>query len=397
MIVKKYGGSSVASPQKMLAIADLLKNEVQKGNQLIIIVSAMGDFTDDLVKLSREITDNPNQREYDMLLSSGERISMALMAMALHSKGIEAISFTGSQSGVMTDGSHSSARIVEIRPVRVHEEVKKKKTVIIAGFQGVNPDTKEVTTLGRGGSDTTAVAVAAKFHAKRCDILTDVKGIYSCDPRLPGTEPHHFKHLDYESTLEMAYWGARVLHYRSVELAERTRIPIRVSLSSDESSGTLIGDMENVEVRAVNYNLQILAVTYPEVASLTDALEQLGEALEKAKLATPQIIFEKPTSEGRTFYLTGPEELFESIGQGLVKHAVSTKKSKPSIDSQWATVTLTGRGLVNSSLVFEAPKALRAKNIVPEDMIITPLSITFLVQKGLAGQASQVLHEKFVK
>ena len=170
----------------------------------------MGDTTDDLVDLSRRITHTPIQREMDMLLSTGERISMALMSMALNSLGCEAISFTGSQSGVFTDGSHNNARINEIRAFRVKEELDRGKVVIIAGFQGVNPETKEITTLGRGGSDTTAVAMAAHFKADRCDILTDVRGIFSIDPRLPGVTPQPFENVDYERCMDFAYWGARV-------------------------------------------------------------------------------------------------------------------------------------------------------------------------------------------
>ena len=215
LLVRKYGGTSVATPQKIKAIAQQLKNLRLQGHQLIVVVSAMGEFTDELVGLSRQITHTPNQREFDMLLSAGERISIALLSIALHDIGCDAISFTGSQSGVFTDGSHNNARITDIRAIRVQEELNRGRVVIIAGFQGVNPVTKEITTLGRGGSDTTAVALAVAFGAERCDILTDVRGLYSADPRVIR-DAKYLDKLDYEATLEMAYWGASVLHYRCV-------------------------------------------------------------------------------------------------------------------------------------------------------------------------------------
>jgi aspartate kinase len=397
LIVKKYGGSSVATAEKIKAIAQKMKAETLKGNQLIIIVSAMGDTTDHLVGLSREITQTPSQRELDMLLSSGERISMALMAMALQAEGLEAISFTGSQSGVMTDSSHSSARILEIKPIRVKEEIQNKKTVIIAGFQGVDPKSKEVTTLGRGGSDTTAVAVAAHFNAYRCDILTDVKGLYTCDPRIAGTNPHFISELDYHTTLEMAYWGARVLHYRSVELAERKNIPVRVSLSSDESSGTLIHQMENVEIKTVNYNASLLALKLTGVNDLAQALALIAEAVHTQKMPAPQLVYEKATQQGRELFLTAPEEQYETIVKSVSKVAQNKKLQAPTADTDFSSVTLTGRGLVNSVLSYEIPSVLQKNEIQVHEVVVTPLSLTFIVKKDLVQKAAKILHEGYVK
>src|SRR5258708_34542920 len=187
IIVQKYGGACLETPAKIRAVASSLADLHSRGHRVVAIVSAMGETTDDLVRLAYQVSPHPNRRELDMLLTTGERISMALMGMALNDLGCRAISFTGSQAGVMTDGSHSSARIVDVRPVRVQEWPDRGRVIVLAGFQGVDPVTKEITTLGRGGTDTTAVAMAAKFHATRCEIIKEVDGVCSADPKIvPG-------------------------------------------------------------------------------------------------------------------------------------------------------------------------------------------------------------------
>jgi aspartate kinase len=387
LLVKKYGGSSVSSPEKILEIAKRLKHLADQGHKLIIIVSAMGDSTDDLVQLSRRITLTPVQRELDMLLSAGERISMSLLAIALNSLGCEAISFTGSQSGVFTDGSHNNARVKSIKAFRVQEELDKGRIVIIAGFQGVNPETKEITTLGRGGSDTTAVAMAAQFKADRCDILTDVRGVYSIDPRISGVSPQPLAHLDYNATLEMCYWGARVLHYRSVELAERTGVPILVHLSSEEGSGTLIQSMEEKNFKAVNYNSQVARLHF-ENLDLHEALATLKKSIKVGKLPTPQIIYERSQKSGVDIFVSTAPENFEGLQKNLEGKAV--------VDSHWATVTLSGRGLVNSEGPFEIAETLKQNEIPFEGLITTPLSFSFVIHNDKVQRAAKVLHDKFV-
>lgn len=397
LTVKKYGGSSVSTPEKILKIAEKLKSLKIQGEKLIVIVSAMGDTTDDLVELSRRITTTPVQREMDMLLSSGERISMALMAMALNSLGCEAISFTGSQSGVFTDHSHNNARLHDIKAIRVAEELEKGKIVIIAGFQGVNPQTKEVTTLGRGGSDTTAVAMAAAFNASSCDILTDVKGLYSVDPRIPAVTPKFFPFLDYELTMEMAYWGARVLHYRSVELAERKEVPLLVHLSSEEGQGTVIGKgvgMELTEIKAVNYSNQVGCLKF-QGPDLCGCLSALKGAVTAGRLATPQIFYERKTTHGQEIFITAPRETFDGLHNSLTQWCHENKINAPTLDTHWNTVTLTGRGLVNSPVIFEASETLRDSGISVEGMITTSLSITFIVPENSTQKAVQTLHQKF--
>jgi aspartate kinase len=219
IIVQKYGGVCLETPAKIRAVARSLADLHRRGHRVVAIVSAMGKTTDQLIEMAYQVSPTPNRRELDMLLTTGERISMSLMSMALSDLGVPAISFTGSQAGVMTDGSHSSARIVDVRPIRVREELDRGRVVVLAGFQGVNPATREITTLGRGGSDTTAVAMAAALKAERCEIIKDVDGICSADPRIvPDAKP--LRQVDFASLSEMCFWGAKILHFRSVELAQ---------------------------------------------------------------------------------------------------------------------------------------------------------------------------------
>jgi len=225
IIVQKYGGVCLETPAKIRAVARSLADLHGRGHRVVAIVSAMGKTTDQLIQMAYQVSPTPNRRELDMLLTTGERISMSLMSMALSDLGVPAISFTGSQAGVMTDDSHSSARILDVRPIRVHEELDRGRVVVLAGFQGVNPATREITTLGRGGSDTTAVAMAAALKAERCEIIKDVDGICSADPRIvPAAKP--LRQVDFASLSEMCFWGAKILHFRSVELAQSQDVPL---------------------------------------------------------------------------------------------------------------------------------------------------------------------------
>src|SRR5215472_10068675 len=223
--VQKYGGACLETPAKIRSIASSLADLHARGHRVVVIVSAMGRTTDELIRMAYQISPHPNRRELDMLLTTGERISMALMSMALSDLGVPAISFTGSQAGVMTDDSHSSARILDVRPTRVREELDRGRIVVLAGFQGVNPVTKEITTLGRGGSDTTAVAMAAVLKATCCEIIKEVDGVCSADPRIvPDAKP--LRRVDFSSLSEMCFLGAKILHFRSVELAQSQNVPL---------------------------------------------------------------------------------------------------------------------------------------------------------------------------
>lgn len=235
IVVQKYGGSSVADPDKLGRVADRVAATVALGKRVVVVVSAMGKSTDELLALARTVTPTPPRRELDMLLSCGERISMALLAMALQKRGLDAISFTGSQSGILTNDRHSGARIIEVRPVRIEDELARDKVVIVAGFQGMSYK-REITTLGRGGSDTTAVALAAALAAEYCEICSDVDGVYSADPRVVP-EARRLDEISYDEMQELAEHGAKVLNAQAVEWAKKEKIVLYARATASPAGG----------------------------------------------------------------------------------------------------------------------------------------------------------------
>jgi aspartate kinase len=266
LIVQKYGGSSVQDAERVKRVAERIVATKRGGNEVVVVVSAMGDTTDELLDLARQISPVPPPRELDMLLTSGERISMALLAMAIANLGAEARSFTGSQAGVITDSVHGQARIIDVTPGRIRAALDDGAIAIVAGFQGVSQDTKDITTLGRGGSDTTAVALAAALEASVCEIYTDVDGVFTADPRIvPNAK--QLKTLSYEEMLEMAASGAKVLMLRCVEYARRYEVPIHVRSSFSGKPGTIVSnaqegeDVEQAIIRGVAHDRSEAKVT----------------------------------------------------------------------------------------------------------------------------------------
>ena len=239
LIVAKFGGSSVADAAGILRVAKRIADTKRAGNEVVIVVSAMGDTTDDLIDLAKQVSPNPPGRELDMLLTAGERISMAVLAMAINDLGFEARSYTGSQAGLITDSTHGKARIVDVTPGRIQEALRENAIPIVAGFQGVSQDTKDITTLGRGGSDLTAVALAAALYADVCEIYTDVDGIFSADPRI-APRARQVPRITYDEMMELAAAGAKVLHLRCVEYAKRFDLPIHVRSSFSDKEGTFV-------------------------------------------------------------------------------------------------------------------------------------------------------------
>ena len=239
LIVAKFGGSSVADAAGILRVAKRIADTKRAGNEVVVVVSAMGDTTDDLIDLAKQVSPNPPGRELDMLLTAGERISMAVLAMAINDLGFEARSYTGSQAGLITDSTHGKARIVDVTPGRIQEALRENAIPIVAGFQGVSQDTKDITTLGRGGSDLTAVALAAALYADVCEIYTDVDGIFSADPRI-APRARHVPRITYDEMMELAAAGAKVLHLRCVEYAKRFDLPIHVRSSFSDKEGTFV-------------------------------------------------------------------------------------------------------------------------------------------------------------
>jgi aspartate kinase len=239
LIVAKFGGSSVADAAGILRVAKRIADTKRAGNEVVVVVSAMGDTTDDLIDLAKQVSPNPPGRELDMLLTAGERISMAVLAMAINDLGFEARSYTGSQAGLITDSTHGKARIVDVTPGRIQEALHENAIPIVAGFQGVSQDTKDITTLGRGGSDLTAVALAAALYADVCEIYTDVDGIFSADPRMVP-KARQVPRITYDEMMELAAAGAKVLHLRCVEYAKRFDLPIHVRSSFSDKEGTFV-------------------------------------------------------------------------------------------------------------------------------------------------------------
>jgi len=244
IIVQKYGGSSVATAERIKAVAERIKSCVNGGNAVVVVVSAMGKTTDGLIKLASEISANPSKREMDMLLATGEQVSIAMLAMALHETGVGAISFTGSQIRMLTDGNHSNARITSIATERILSSLRENKVVIVAGFQGVDAD-ENITTLVRGGSDTSAVALAAALKTRTCEIYTDVDGVYTADPRVIQN-PRKLPEISYDEMLELARLGAKVLHPRSVEFAKKYNVRLHVRSSLNNEEGTIVMPMEEM-------------------------------------------------------------------------------------------------------------------------------------------------------
>ncbi|HEU5310594.1 MAG TPA: aspartate kinase, partial [Candidatus Eisenbacteria bacterium] len=280
LLVQKYGGTSVGTPERIQKVAERVVATRRAGKELVVVVSAMGDTTDDLLDLAQKVSSRSHPREMDMLLTAGERISMALVAMAVNDRGLEAVSFTGSQSGIVTDTSHTRAKILEVKADRIREELSRGRVVIVAGFQGVSRD-REVTTLGRGGSDTTAVALAAALGAEECEIYTDVDGVYTADPRIvPGARK--LPGLSYDEMLELASLGAKVLHNRSVEIARRFRVPVHVRSSFNGNEGSRIGKgdlMEQVVIRGIAHDPDVAKVALLGVPDRPGVAAEIFRAL----------------------------------------------------------------------------------------------------------------------
>jgi aspartate kinase len=296
LIVQKYGGSSVADAAGLKRVANRIVAAKRDGNQVVVVVSAMGDTTDELIDLAEQITPIPQGRELDMLLTAGERISMALLAMAINNLGHEALSFTGSQAGVITTSAHGRARIIDVTPGRIKEALDGGAIAIVAGFQGISQDTKDVTTLGRGGSDTTAVALAAALDADVCEIYTDVDGVFSADPRVVPTA-RKLKTVTYDEMLELAASGAKVLHLRCVEYARRYNLPIHVRSSFTTHEGTWVvkdhpegGSMEQAIISGIAHDKSEAKITIVGVPDRTGVAARIFQAIADADINIDMIV-----------------------------------------------------------------------------------------------------------
>jgi len=389
IIVQKYGGVCLETPARIRAVASSLAELHGRGHRVVAIVSAMGTTTDQLIQMAHKVSPAPNRRELDMLLTTGERISMSLMSMALTDLGVPAISFTGSQAGVMTDDSHSSARILDVRPIRVREELERGRVVVLAGFQGVNPATREITTLGRGGSDTTAVAMAAALKAERCEIIKEVDGICSADPRMvPDAQP--LRRVDFASLSEMCFWGAKILHFRSVELAQTQDVPLVLKQWGGIEHSTEVmkevAGMENGKVLAVNSMARVEHVEI-DCSDLNHGFEKFAQHLKQNSLSWPQLLASHFAMGKTSMTVASDSEWLDALLRTL-QDAKDLRKQREASSS----VSLTCVGAVSSELPFKALQVLGHHGIVPDRYVLSPHSISLFVPVESREAAVRALH-----
>jgi len=396
--VQKFGGSSLATPERIGRVADRVATTVAGGLHVCVVVSAMGRTTDELLELAAQVSANPHPRELDMLLTSGEQASIALLTMALLDRGLPAVSLTGPQAGIHTDGSHGNARIVELRVDRVVEELGNGRVAIVAGFQGISTDL-EVTTLGRGGSDTTAVALTAALGADCCEIYTDVDGVYTADPRLvPGARK--LSRLSYEEMLELAACGARVLMLRSVEYARRTGVSIHVRSSFNEEEGTWIVEgedsVEHAIVSGIAHDVGEAKVTVLGVPDQPGIAAAVCRPLADAGINVDMIV-QNVSEAGRTdISFTLPEGQLERAEAILTGVASRIAASGVVADRGIAKVSLVGAGMKSDPGVAAGMfEALAEAGINIEIISTSSIRISCVVREALVREAVQAVHDRF--
>ncbi len=398
LVVQKYGGSSVANPERIKKVAQRVSEYRRKGHSLVVVVSALGDTTDELLELASSITANPSRRELDMLMSTGEQISVSLLAMALHELKTDAISFTGGQVGIMTDSSHTRARILTISTHRIQEELKKKKVVIVAGFQGIGPQ-REITTLGRGGSDLTAVALAKALSADACEIYTDVEGIYTTDPRL-AKNARKIRKISYEEMLELASSGAQVMQSRSIEVAGKYNIPLHVRSSFSRHEGTWIvkedKSMEDVLIRGVSLNKNEAKLTLSAVPNHPGVAALIFRSLAKGAINVDMIIQNIGKSTDTDISFTVPRSEMQSAVRILQSARKKIGFRAISQDPNISKVSVVGIGMRSHAGVAASMFEALGKNKINIEMISTSeIKISCIVKKQDGERAVKLLHDYF--
>lgn len=398
LIVQKFGGSSVANLERIKKVAARVAETARNNCSLVVVVSALGDTTDELLELAGRISKDPSRRELDMLLATGEQISVSLLAMALHELKCPAISFTGAQVGILTDSSFTKARIVDINTDRIRKELKQKKVVIVAGFQGTNAE-REITTLGRGGSDLTAVALAKALRADSCEIYTDVEGIYTADPRLVKTA-RKIDRISYEEMLELASSGAQVMQSRSVEVAGKFSIPLHVRSSFSNKDGTWIvreeAQMEDVLIRGVSSNKNEAKLTLSGVPNRPGVAALIFKTLADAGINVDMIIQNIGRSSDTDITFTVPRTDMDHAVQALKGVASVAGFKGISQDANIAKVSVVGIGMRSHAGVAAAMFQILAKHKINIEMISTSeIKISCVVKKKDAEKAVKALHEGF--
>ncbi len=398
LIVMKFGGSSVADPEKIKRVADRVINAKKIGNKVVVVVSAPGDMTDELIEKAHSITEIPDEREMDVLLSTGEQISIALLAMAIKSKGHDAVSLTGPQAGIYSDFSHTRARITAVKPKNVLNALKNNKIVIVAGFQGINPN-EDITTLGRGGSDLTAVALASALKADSCEIYTDVEGVYTADPRI-CKNAKKIDSISYDEMLEMAGSGAQVMQARSIEVAKKFNVKIEVKSSFTNNPGTIISKevvpMEEVVVTAVTYDKNQAKLSILDVPDVPGIAAKVFGALAKENINVDMII----QSAARDGY----NDISFTITRTDLKKALTILKEVNKqlnakgviFDDKISKVSVVGVGMrSHPGVASKMFKTLAKKNINIEMISTSEIKISCIIKEKNVKKAVRALHKAF--
>jgi len=398
LVVQKYGGSSVANPERILRVAQRVVDVKKSGHDVVVVVSALGDTTDELLTLASQITQTPTERELDMLMATGEQVSVALLAMAIHKLGEDAVSFTGAQVGILTDGVHTKARIVDINAHRITRELEQHRIVIVAGFQGVNQN-QDITTLGRGGSDLTAVALAKALHADVCEIFTDVEGVYTADPRIVP-KARKLDAISYDEMLEMASLGAQVMQARSIFVAKRFDIPIHVRSSFSQREGTMIQRsvkaMEDIVVSGVSLQRDEAKVTIRDVPDRPGMAAEIFREL-AGKGINVDMIVQNVSREGST------DLSFTVVKSDLpatlrVTRSVSNRigAGEVTTDEGVAKLSIVGIGMrSHSGIAAKMFEAMARERINIEMISTSEIKISCVIRKTHAERAVRAVHRAF--
>ncbi len=398
LIVQKYGGTSVGSAERIKAVAARIIKRVETGDRLVVVVSAMGHTTDELIALARQMTDEPEPREMDLLLSTGETVSSALLAMALKHGGHPAVALSGAQAGIRTDTRHGKALISRMNPARILKELDAGKIVIVAGFQGIT-EAEDITTLGRGGSDTTAVALAAALEAERCEILTDVEGVFTADPRMVP-EARKLQDISYEEMLELAAWGAKVMHPRAVELGAVYKVPIYVASSFKETPGTLIHGGEVMEQRnkvmGIAQDTDVARITIRGVPDRPGIAATLFQPLGEGGVSVDTIVQNASVERftDLTFTVSRPDlERAMKIVKPVVKEIGANEVLA---DTHLAKVSIVGAGMTSGTgYAGRMFRALFDAKVNIELITTSEIRITCLIDESQVPKAVRALHKAF--
>ncbi|MFQ5948381.1 MAG: aspartate kinase [Acidimicrobiia bacterium] len=397
LLVQKYGGSSLAEAPRIRSVARRVAETRRSGDDVVVVASAMGSTTDELVRLSQAVSPNRHSREMDMLLTAGERIAMALLAMAIQDQGVEAMSLTGSQAGILTDRSHGRAKIREVRGERVREGLEAGKVVIVAGFQGVAPDTKEVTTLGRGGSDATAVALAAVLGADVCEMYTDVDGVFSADPRIVS-EARMLKEVSFDEMLELSAAGTRVVMLRAVEFGRRFNVPLHVRSSFHDGAGTWIKEktMEDAIVTGIAHDTSEAKVTVHGVPDVPGIAARLFTPIAEEGVNVDMIVQNVSTMGHTDISFTVLREHAAEARRLAERVAGEIDAGGVDVDENIAKVSLVGAGMkTHPGIAARMFDTLAAQDINIQMISTSPIRVSCVIGSDRVEEAVRSLHDAF--